>query len=81
MPVYDYNCTECGNVEEDVTVTLAELDTELVTCTVCGGDTIRAIGNAGGFRLKGSGWSKDGYATTLGDKWKAEGTFEDTKKL
>lgn len=78
MPIYDYRCPECGNVEEDVTVTLDQLDTHQILC-VCGEVMCRVIGSSPVI-LKGSCWAKDGYSRTLGDKWKAEGSFEDTKK-
>ena len=73
MPVYDYKCPECGHVEEDVTVTLKDLDIAQWFCTKCGEQMLRVVGNNGGFRLKGSRWSHDGYADTWGDAQKFKG--------
>lgn len=70
MPIYEYECPACGESEE-IMLKLEELD-DPVHCIVCQSECIRVCGNKGGFRLDGSGWSKQGYATHLGDARKFE---------
>ena len=64
MPWYEYECPECGHVEE-LDRKIAERDT-LVFCSECHSVTKRCIGSAG-FILKGNCWSRDNYARVLGD--------------
>ena len=71
MPIYDYKCRDCDNWEEDVTVTLDELETTVVHCSVCGGDTYR-VTHASAVLLKGHCWARDGYSRTYGDKLRHE---------
>lgn len=66
MPTYEYVCEGCGHTAT-LFLKLKDIDTP-VGCSACEVCTMRRqIGNAGGFRLKGSGWAEDGYATYLGD--------------
>ena len=61
MPTYEYGCTdpECLHEWEEVQH-LA--DPVLLVCPKCGAQTAsRHVGGAGGFRLKGTCWAKDGY--------------------
>ncbi len=51
MPLYDFKCTECDNVFED----LKSMDTKTVPCTECGKEAKRQIGGSS-FALQGSGW-------------------------
>lgn len=66
MPLYKYVCKDCGHSYEAV-YSIANRDTEVgMPCTECYGTMIRPV-DCQGFKLLGSGWAKDGYATTLGD--------------
>lgn len=56
MPIYAYQCAECG-YQEDVMQKLSEA--QLTTCPKCGKETFAKQLTAAGFALKGSGW----YAT------------------
>jgi putative FmdB family regulatory protein len=59
MPVYEYECQDCGKTfEEFQNIT----DKPLKTCRFCGGRVTRLISQTS-FSLKGSGWYKDGYST------------------
>ncbi len=58
MPIYEYECTECGNVEE---IFQKMSDSPLVTCQQCQGELHKIISHSS-FHLKGSGW----YATDYG---------------
>lgn len=64
MPMYEYWCSECDNVfEEQQLIANRDLPT-IRPCSCCGGYTInREVGNGGGFRLKGSCWSRDNYSS------------------
>ena len=69
MPTFEYTCTVCNNTVE-LQLPISERDTKTPShCALCNtdGSFSRAIGNSGGFRLKGSGWAKDGYSSFLGD--------------
>lgn len=65
MPIYDYQCSDCGH-RADVLRKLS--DPALTTCPVCGKDTFVKQLSAAGFQLKGGGWYatdfKGGNATT-----------------
>ena len=53
MPIYEYQCTECGALHE----ALQKLsDAPLTDCPACGHSALRKKVSAAAFRLKGSGW-------------------------
>lgn len=56
MPIYAYQCADCG-YQEDVMQKMS--DTPLTTCPKCGKASFSKQVTAAGFALKGSGW----YAT------------------
>ncbi|GAB3245986.1 FmdB family zinc ribbon protein [Chitinimonas naiadis] len=56
MPIYDYQCTECGH-RADVLRKLS--DPALTQCPACGKEAFAKQLSAPGFQLNGSGW----YAT------------------
>jgi len=57
MPIFEYECTECGEVYE---VWGKPID-YLEPCPICGGQC-KIIISPSTFRLKGEGWGKDGYS-------------------
>ncbi len=52
MPIYEYECTHCGDRFE---VVQKITDKPLCTCSKCSGD-LKKILSPTGFVLKGSGW-------------------------
>jgi len=60
MPVYEYQCTECGQIEEAFQKIS---DSPLETCSHCKGHLKKLISQCT-FHLKGSGW----YVTDYGGK-------------
>jgi putative FmdB family regulatory protein len=58
MPIYEYECTQCGKVDE---VLQNFLEAPLTTCTVCSGRLNKLISQST-FHLKGSGWYVTDYA-------------------
>ncbi|OQY08225.1 MAG: FmdB family transcriptional regulator [Desulfobacteraceae bacterium 4572_123] len=62
MPIYEYECAECGNKEE---VLQKFSDQPLTTCNKCSGKLHKLISHSS-FHLKGSGW----YVTDYADKSK-----------
>ncbi|WOJ91971.1 zinc ribbon domain-containing protein [Congregibacter variabilis] len=53
MPIYEYQCTECGALHE----ALRKIsDPPLTECPACGKSTLRKKVSAAAFRLAGSGW-------------------------
>lgn len=57
MPFYDYKCTQCKDIEEDV---LAHHEAEVSECMKCGGESRRLI--AGTFFVRGYGITLDNTA-------------------
>jgi len=72
MPVYEYQCTECGQIEEAFQKIS---DSPLKTCSHCKGHLKKIISQST-FHLKGSGW----YVTDYGGK-KTEGTKRSDAKV
>ncbi len=60
MPIYEYECPECGEVFEEW---LKEYDVDEAPCPKCGASAKRVISNTS-FMLKGGGW----YATEYTDR-------------
>lgn len=64
MPIYEFECTTCGNVFER----LQKLsDADPVDCPECGKRKIRRRLSAPAFRLAGSGWYETDFKKD-GDK-------------
>ena len=53
MPIYEYECQECGFRHEALQKVT---DDPLVTCPSCQADALKKLVSAAGFRLSGSGW-------------------------
>jgi len=58
MPIYEYECTKCGNVEE---VLQKFSDKPLKKCRHCSGKLHKLISQST-FHLKGTGWYVTDYA-------------------
>ncbi|MDX1387155.1 MAG: zinc ribbon domain-containing protein [bacterium] len=58
MPVYEYECLDCGRQFEAIQ---SIKDKPLKTCTFCEGNVHRLISQTS-FALKGRGWYQDGYS-------------------
>jgi putative FmdB family regulatory protein len=57
MPVYEYQCHDCGSVFE---ARQKFADAPLTACSACGGRVEKLI-SLTGFALKGGGWHQSGY--------------------
>jgi putative FmdB family regulatory protein len=62
MPIYEYECTKCGNVEEALQ---KFSDKPLTKCKHCAGKLHKLVSQST-FHLKGTGW----YVTDYADKSK-----------
>jgi putative FmdB family regulatory protein len=60
MPVYEYECTDCGQVEEAFQKIS---ESPLAICSQCKGHLKKLISQSS-FHLKGSGWYVTDYAGT-----------------
>ncbi|WP_319404691.1 zinc ribbon domain-containing protein [uncultured Desulfosarcina sp.] len=83
MPLYEYQCTECGEIEEAIQ---KFSDAPLTTCRHCSGKLNKLISQSS-FHLKGTGWyvtdyskktaaaadSKNPESTTVADKKSSTG--------
>ncbi|SHJ87519.1 putative regulatory protein, FmdB family [Desulfatibacillum alkenivorans DSM 16219] len=58
MPIYEYECTECGKTMEALQ---KFSDDPLTTCEFCSGKLRKLISNSS-FHLKGTGWYVTDYA-------------------
>jgi len=59
MPVYEYECLNCGEIHEALQ---KFSDKPLTTCPRCSGTLKKLISNTS-FILKGTGWYKTDYAS------------------
>jgi putative FmdB family regulatory protein len=53
MPIYEYQCNECGHRLEAIQKLS---DAPLTDCPSCSRPALRKLISAAGFRLKGGGW-------------------------
>lgn len=58
MPIYEYECTQCGRITEAMQ---RFSDDPLTECSHCGGP-LRKMISMSTFHLKGSGWYVTDYA-------------------
>ena len=58
MPIYEYGCTKCGNIEE---IMQKFSDKPLKKCKHCSGKLNKIVSQST-FHLKGSGWYVTDYA-------------------
>ena len=63
MPIYEYECTQCGHRSE---VLQKISDAPLTVCSNCQHESLQKLVSAAGFQLKGTGW----YATDFRNKGK-----------
>ncbi|MDP3478970.1 MAG: zinc ribbon domain-containing protein [Desulfoprunum sp.] len=62
MPVYEYECVDCGKSFE---IQQKMADAPLTVCPECDG-TVKKLMSMSSFQLKGGGWYADGYASANG---------------
>ena len=72
MPLYAYRCKKCWERIEEIQKLS---DPPLEKCEACGGKLEKQISNPS-FRLKGSGWHRDGYTSKGSGKDVAKQTRE-----
>ena len=58
MPIYEYQCAECGGIEEAIQ---KFSDAPLTTCRHCSGKLNKLISQSS-FHLKGTGWYVTDYS-------------------
>jgi putative FmdB family regulatory protein len=66
MPIYEYECSKCGEIEE---IFQKFSDKPLVKCKRCSGKLHKLISHSS-FHLKGTGW----YVTDYANKSRSNGT-------
>lgn len=64
MPIYEHQCTKCGEVIESLILNKKDVPTK---CKKCGGK-LKQIVSKSSFQLKGSGWYKSSYQKKEGPK-------------
>ena len=60
MPIYEYQCQECGHQLEAIQKVA---DQPLVECPSCKNPELKKLVSASSFRLKGSGWYETDFKT------------------
>ena len=73
MPIYEYECTKCGRIEE---AWQKFSDKPLKACEHCSGKLHRLISQSA-FHLKGTGW----YVTDYANKSKGSASQKKGKKV
>jgi putative FmdB family regulatory protein len=61
MPTYDYKCSSCGDLFEEVQSMKAPL---LTKCPKCGNNTLKRLIGGGGVIFKGSGFYQTDYKSS-----------------
>jgi putative FmdB family regulatory protein len=64
MPLYEYQCTQCGAIEEAIQ---KFSDAPLTTCSKCSGRLNKLISQSS-FHLKGTGWYVTDYSKKASSK-------------
>ena len=75
MPIYEYECTKCGKIEE---VIQKFSDKPLTKCKSCAGKLHKLVSQST-FHLKGTGWYVTDYANKSGDSGKTSTKNQKTK--
>ena len=60
MPIYEYQCQQCGHKFDKLQKIS---DAPLTDCPDCGQAELKKLISAAGFRLKGSGWYETDFKT------------------
>ena len=80
MPIYEYECNDCGHLFE----TMRKFrDAPLTECPSCGTDALQKLISKVAFRLKGTGWYETDFKTKpVDDKTTKQGDSDkgDTKE-
>jgi len=76
MPIYEYECTDCGSVIEVIQKINARAPGR---CEKCTGKLKKKISRAS-FQLKGGGWYSDGYGNAGSSASGSESSSKDEKK-
>ncbi len=75
MPIYEYECTNCGKLEE---VLQKFSDKPLAKCIHCSGKLHKLVSQST-FHLKGSGWYVTDYANKSGGSAKPSEKTKESK--
>jgi len=70
MPLYEYQCTACGKIEEAIQ---KFSDAPLTTCKHCSGKLNKLISQSS-FHLKGTGWYVTDYSKKAASPPKSDAT-------
>ena len=76
MPIYEYQCEQCGKVEEALQ---KFSDKPLSKCRDCSGKLHKLISQSA-FHLKGTGWYVTDYAGKKSQDKKTDGSDKPAKK-
>ena len=81
MPIYEYECENCGHQLESIQKIS---DPPLTTCPECGQLSLKKLVSAAAFRLKGGGWDetdfKSGNKRNVSESGDGKSAASDTGK-
>jgi putative FmdB family regulatory protein len=77
MPIYEYECDDCGH-ELEIMRKLS--DGPLTACPACGKEGLRKIISKVAFRLKGTGWYETDFKTKPAEAKSAESDQTEKKE-
>lgn len=77
MPIYEYECNECGHLLE---VLQRVNDPPKTDCPSCNASSLRKLVSAAGFRLKGTGWYETDFKNKPATQTKSSGDKSDKKE-
>ena len=80
MPLYDFECEDCGYIEEILTSSAGNAEIVL-TCPDCEKETMKRKVGLSSFQLKGGGWYKDGYTKTQKNHQKNQNNIYEIEML
>ena len=60
MPIFEFLCSDCGKVTEEI---YKSENDRPESCPFCGGKNVEKLVSASAFHLKGSGWYKSDYGS------------------
>jgi len=70
MPIYEYKCTKCGHIFEELR---SIIDGEGATCPKCGAPAKKIFSGSVGFIFKGSGFYITDYKNSSNGNGKNQG--------
>lgn len=76
MPIYEYQCEECGHNLEAIQ---KFSDAPLTECPSCGKESLKKLVSAAAFKLKGGGWYETDFKNKSTSKCGSENSSNNSE--